>query len=482
MKLGETDISQMTIDVRCRDDMPKILLGFMYIYETPHVREKVYDILRKLIPDGTDCNSGRPGMDLWNILVLGTLRLNLNADYDRVQDLANNHVQVRAALGESIWIDTNNYRLQTIRDNVSLFTPEILDEVNRVVVDAGHELIGQVAEGELHGRCDSFVGKTDVHYPTDINLLFDAIRVVITVVARICTEYQYSWEHSGDDIKKAKTLFRIAQKLKASTSKDEKKQAEREVVIAKAHEAYIELVVAFLQRAKDIKTILIGAHSASPSKFQELDRFIVHAERQIDQIRRRVLNDEKIPHSEKVFSLFEEHTEWISKGKAGVPVELGLRVCVVEDQHGFILHHEVMQGLTDDKIAVTVIEETIAKFPRFSICSFDKGFYTPENKTKLKEKLNFLVMPKKGKLSKAERELESAHQFKELRHKHSAVESAINALQVHGLDVCPDHGIAAFKRYAALAIVARNIQQVGEIIRRRKVELEKKQRQLRRVA
>jgi len=57
--------------------------------------------------------------------------------------------------------------------------------------------------------------------------------------------------------------------------------------------------------------------------------------------------DEKIPHEEKVFSIFEPHTEWISKGKAGVPQELGLQVCVLKDQYGFILHHLVMEQQTD---------------------------------------------------------------------------------------------------------------------------------------
>ena len=107
---------------------------------------------------------------------------------------------------------------------------------------------------------------------------------------------------------------------------------------------------------------------------EEIECYIAHAERQIDQIHRRVIKGEKIPHEEKVFSVFEEHTEWISKGKAGVPVELGLRVCVLEDTMGFILHHQVMEKQTDDKVAVLMVEETQARFPRLGVCSFDKGF------------------------------------------------------------------------------------------------------------
>ena len=61
--------------------------------------------------------------------------------------------------------------------------------------------------------------------------------------------------------------------------------------------------------------------------------------RQLDQVRRRLLDGETIAHEEKVFSIFEPHTRWIVKGKAGVPVELGLPVCILEDQHQFVPSH-----------------------------------------------------------------------------------------------------------------------------------------------
>lgn len=84
---------------------------------------------------------GRPGMHLWQILVLGTLRLNLNCDYDRIHDLANHHLKIRQMLGHGSFGDQPDYGLQTIKDNVSLFTPEILDQINQVVVKAGHQLV-----------------------------------------------------------------------------------------------------------------------------------------------------------------------------------------------------------------------------------------------------------------------------------------------------------------------------------------------------
>lgn len=122
-----------------------------------------------------------------------------------------------------------------------------------------------------------------------------------------------------------------------------------------------------------------------------------HAIRQIDQTRRRVIHGEVIPHDEKVFSIFEPHTEWISKGKAGVPVELGVKVCILEDQHQFILHHQVMQKQTDDQVAVSMVGEAKKRLTNLNACSFDKGFHSPGNHAALKAQLEQVVLPRKDK-------------------------------------------------------------------------------------
>ena len=124
-----------------------------------------------------------------------------------------------------------------------------------------------------------------------------------------------------------------------------------------------------------------------------------------------------------------------------------------------------MQNETDDKIAVAMVAEAKQRFPHLTLCSFDKGFHSPQNQIDLKAELTTVVLPKKGRLSGIDKVRESAAEFVEARQLHSAVESAINALGVHGLDLCRDHGIDGFKRYVALAVVARNIQHLGAIVR-----------------
>ena len=320
----------------------------------------------------------------------------------------------------------------------------------------------------MTGRCDSFVLETDVHYPTDINLLFDAVRKMIQVAAVISQSLEISvWRQFEYNIRSFKKLYRTTQRLKYSTSKDEKKKAQRAQLITDAHQTYIESAEQYIKKAVWTTKSIDSSNPVIIARIEELTLYINYAVWQVSLIQRRVIQGEKIPHSDKIFSIFEPHTEWISKGKAGVPQELGLRVCILEDQYGLILHQLVMEKQTDDKVAVSMVAAAQYKFPNLRGCSFDKGFYSPGNKKALKTKLDNLVLPKKGRLNKIEREEETSEIFTRTKRKHSAVESAINGLENHGLDRCPDHGINGFKRYVSLAVLARNLQIIGHHIQKK---------------
>lgn len=485
MQIGEAEIGAIELDPKSRDDIPQLLRGLQHIYMTAEVRKRVFEILQDVLPDkrGTgqagkaDPNTGRPGMTQWSILVLGVLRLGLNADYDRIHELANQHKTLRQMLGHSDWLDETRYELQTLKDNLRLFTPEILDRINQEVVRAGHQALKKSPDEGLLARIDSFVVETDVHFPTDTNLLLDAIRKVIGISADLATEYGLEgWRQHQYHQRQFKRQYRKVQQLKRSTSKDEAKRQQKQQEIRDAHRLYLNMAQGHLERAEMTRQQLCPHDPLVMARLSELDEFMHHAERQIDQIDRRVLRGEVIPHEEKVFSLFEPHTEWISKGKAGVPVELGLRVNVVEDSDRFILHHLVMQKCTDDQVAVVTVKETQDRYPRLRAVSMDKGFHSPSNQQELKERLDCVALPKKGRLTQTEQLRESDPEFTALRRQHSAVESAINALGVHGLDKCPDHGIEGFKRYVALAVVARNIQRLGALLRQQEREAEQRKR------
>ena len=119
LQLGEVNIASIQLDTRSRDDVPQILLGLQHLYTNKEIRSLVFSLLEKLLPHNVSSINGRPGMHLWKILVLGVLRLNLNWNYDRLREMANQHSTIRQMLGHG-FDDREQYKLQTIKDNVSL--------------------------------------------------------------------------------------------------------------------------------------------------------------------------------------------------------------------------------------------------------------------------------------------------------------------------------------------------------------------------
>src|SRR5436190_13329586 len=140
MQIGEVDISQIKFDPKSRDDIPRILQGLQYLYINAALRKEIFQLLEDKIAPAVDKRNGRPGMTLWRILVCGVVRLDLNMDFDRLHELVNHHDTIRRILGHSE-DDETSYQFKTLRDNVSLITPELLDKINQIVVNAGHGLI-----------------------------------------------------------------------------------------------------------------------------------------------------------------------------------------------------------------------------------------------------------------------------------------------------------------------------------------------------
>lgn len=255
--------------------------------------------------------------------------------------------------------------------------------------------------------------------------------------------------------------MRLISKIKKST------KSNNEEKLKNAYVEYVDivqnlvnkLVVVLAKIDKDVpKSVILS------TQLTEINKYLNYAKLFINQIVSRVVNKEVIPHSEKIFSIFEPHTQWISKGKAGVMVEFGIPVAIMKDQHGYILTHEIMQGISDVDVAVPMLKKALLLYPLIKSCSFDKGFWSKENRRAIGE-LVTPIMPKKGKLNKAETEEQNNPKFIELRKKHSAVESAINGLNHTGLNKCYDHGIEGFERCVALSVFTRNILTLGNQVK-----------------
>ncbi len=143
MQFGEPAIGDVFINPKSRDDVPALLRGLQWIYCDEPTRQRVFELLQEKVRPGVDLKVNRPGLNLWRILVLAVLKKGLNCDFYRLQDYANNHNTVRQMLGHSVGFHRgkpSKYQLQTLIDNVSLLSPELLSVIGQVVVASGHEV------------------------------------------------------------------------------------------------------------------------------------------------------------------------------------------------------------------------------------------------------------------------------------------------------------------------------------------------------
>ena len=130
--LGSVPIEDIKLNAKSRDDTPVLLIGLQTVYRDEATRNELFALLNKHILPDRIRDTGRPGMDLWAVLVMGVLKQGLRCDYDRLQDLVNGHYKIRQMLGHDN-LDESEYELQYIRDNVELMTPELLREVGELI-------------------------------------------------------------------------------------------------------------------------------------------------------------------------------------------------------------------------------------------------------------------------------------------------------------------------------------------------------------
>jgi len=200
---------------------------------------------------------------------------------------------------------------------------------------------------------------------------------------------------------------------------------------------------------------------------QELARYKVLLDKHINLSHRRIINKEKIPHQEKMFSIFEPHTQWLNKGKLHKNVELGLNTQIATDEHHFILYHHIMENEVDVQTSVTTamtINERYKDIAQMTSISFDRNYYSALGKEKIRSIFDKVIMPKPGKKTQKQAQEENDPVYRNLRKQHSAIEANINQLEHHGLHICRDKGIHGFKKYVALGVLSYNLHRLGKTI------------------
>lgn len=467
LTIGQLPIEETFINPKSTNAIDELLAALKEIYCNKTYNEQIFKTLERHIKRDKKA-TGRKGMDLWVIFVLAQLRLCLNISYEMLHNLANNHRTLRHLMGveRAFGYERIVFKYQNIYDNVSALSDELVKELNAVILEFGHRQVFKKKETTaLHLKTDSFVVESNVHFPTDYNLLWDSARKCLDQVSRFLAKYSdiEGWRKIANWRGEMKGLMRELGKASSSGGKCKQDR------VVHAAQKYLTKAKALLKKLDEELPNFPVNDTIDLVVILTLEHFMALVDKHIDMVERRILKGEKIPHAEKLFSVFETYTEWVKKGKLHPNVELGKKLAITTDQYDLIVDYKLMHETQDRDITLEVADRLLSRY-NISSWSFDKGFWNKDNKPLLELEIPRVIMPKLGKRTKAEEAEENSRPFRRLKNKHSAIESNINELENRGLDRCPDRGLHHYSRYIGLAVCAYNLKKIGRQILKRERE------------
>ena len=470
-------IEKIHLPLTSRDQLPPLLAGRQWLWTHPTLKTELLALLAAQICAGKKA-AGRPGMDRWQILVCGGVRRCLAADWDRLEHLANYDARVRQMLGLPLtpWGQpAKGFGHQTLRDNVARLDHELLSASNARISAAGRAVFAPhpaAALAPLAIKVDTYVLETDVPFPTDLNLLWDAGRKCLDLLAQYRDQFGYTlpgWRQAKAWRRQLKSSERtVSQILKrGGTNKEARVKSAVRASLATGRELSAKVQTSLLE---------LCAQPVATAHWDHLAYVHGRLNKHLALVDRRLLPEETIPAAEKVFSLFEPHTEWISKGKTRPAVELGHRLLIATCQHQLIHDYDAPMGVAEVDLSIPVTDRLLGRYGPGSLASlsFDKGFSRNADRELLSLYVPEVVMPQRGNKNAAETQREHEQKFVALRRAHRAVESAINRLEPHGLNRGPDAGRAGYQRYVGYGVMSYNLHVIGrELLARARATAEK---------
>lgn len=446
------------LNLECRDEIIPILAALQHVYSEPETRDAILALVAQDVNHDSRDDLGRGGLDYWQILVLAAVRLGCDLDYDKLQDLAEQHRNLRHILGIGDWHDKTNFSWRCIRDNVCLLKPATIEQISHAIVAAGHRLQPEAAK---QTRADSFVVETNIHWPAESTLIRDGVRKIIGLGVRIASALNLpGWRQALHLLRKVKKHSRNIERI---TSRKGPQYEERNKI---EYRKLLKLSGKVTQRARQLLKAAKSRQAAS-GPLNELRVFLERTEQVRGTARRRILLGETVPNHEKLFSMFEPHTQLYKRGKAGEPIQFGRLVLVFEDAAGFITHSYLLGREEQDRDVVVPQTRIVQDRLKGAIeeASFDRGFHTPENQRQLAEIVAHPCLPKPGAKQAAAQARDATVAFRQARDRHAGVESAIGALQSgNGLERSRDRTELGFERYVMLGILGRNLHVLGKLV------------------
>ena len=339
-------------------------------------------------------------------------------------------------------------------------TPATLRVVNDLVVKAAVDL---GVEDGMKLRVDTTVVQTDIHHPTDNTLLWDAVRVLTRLLGRLGRLLGRRIKGFRNRTRAARRRMQAIQRM-STTQRLRQQTAKYRELIGIAEEVAAcarSALEKHTTRGKDLVRDL-----AIAGLRKEIDHYCGLADRVIDQARRRVIEGEQVPNAEKVYSIFEPHTDLIKRGKVRSPMEFGHKVFLAESAKGLITQYQVLNGNPPDEQQVSwSLQRHKRAFGRApELYSADRGFFSERNLTLCEGSgVKVVCIPQSGGRRTPQREAcEKALTFKHGQRFRAGIEGRISVLfRGRGMKRSLAKGSERFELLVGAAVLANNLMNIA---------------------
>jgi len=304
-------------------------------------------------------------------------------------------------------------------------------------------------------RLDTTTYETNIHYPTDSSLLWDSYRTSARLMKDACDEMKHVGLTHRFHTKKVRKL---ALYISRNGGKKEKGVQQK---IKSTYRKLIERVKWIVSVGEVAEKFLSAGNLKAMAVAAELKHYLPIERKITSQAERRVIMGEKVPSTEKVYSLFEEHTELIKRGKAGKPIEFGHKVLLAETGEKFIIHYETMPKQKADteliKESLNIHGKIFGSSP--AVLAGDKGFYASREQIRnLSKRIETVSICKKGRRTAEEDKRESTEEFNAGQRFRAGIEGTISVLKrAFKLSKCFFKGFKNFASSVGCAVFCHNL-------------------------
>lgn len=429
--------------------------------------ELVASVHRDLVRGLKRSRTGRRGMTAEQVLRAFVLKSIKNWDLRELRE--------RTADGYSLRVFTRFFcqavpRHDAFNRAFHRLRPETLLAINETLI---HLAVALGLEDGKKLRVDTSVVETDIHWPTDSTLLWDAVRV-ITRLVRVFQEKLPAGSPAIRLNNRTRSARRRMQEIQRMT------RAQRRSRLVPKYRELLGIAEQVVGQARAVVSAAPAIPAASlldalarEALAQEIGHYCGLAERVIAQTRRRVLDGVQVSATDKIYSIFEPHTDLIKRGKAQKPVEFGRKIFLAESRIGLITQYRVIEGNpNDDGHVPPSLEEHQRLFGGApELYAGDRGFYSPANLEVCQQVgVEVACLPQCGGRKTPERvAYERSPAFRKGQRFRAGIEGRISVLfRGRGMKRCLVAGPVRFEVFVGLAVLANNLLVIAEQLARRR--------------